>query len=64
MPEGTLLTAKMFLRLGLRATVNQSLSRLAKREELMRVGQGHYVLPAEGRYSKRAPSIESVIGQA
>ena len=39
-PEGRYLTAKELLHLGNRAAVDQALSRLARRGQLIRVGRG------------------------
>lgn len=59
--EGTLISAKTLLNLGSRAGVDQALSRLARRGELLRVNRGVYVLPVTGRFGKRPPSEEKVI---
>ena len=60
-PEGTPLLAKGLLHLGNRAAVDQALSRLAGRGELLRAGRGVYVLPVESRFGRRAPSAEKTI---
>lgn len=60
-PEGTPLAAKALLHLGTRAAVDQSLSRLARRGQLLRAGRGLYVLPVESRFGVRAPSVEAVV---
>lgn len=60
-PEGTPLSAKGLLHLGSRAAVDQALSRLVQRGALMRAGRGVYVLPVEGRFGRRAPSVEKTI---
>ena len=57
-PEGVPLTAKGLLHLGSRAAVDQTLSRLARRGDLLRAGRGLYVLPIEGRFGNRAPALE------
>ena len=57
-PEGVPLTAKGFLHLGSRAAVDQTLSRLARSGDLLRAGRGLYVLPVEGRFGSRAPSLQ------
>jgi hypothetical protein len=59
--EGTLITAKTLLNLGSRAGVDQALSRLARRGELLRVSRGVYVLPVAGRFGKRPPSQEKIV---
>lgn len=61
LPEGTLITAKTLLNLGSRAGVDQALSRLTRRGELLRVSRGVYVLPVAGRFGKRPPSPEKVV---
>ena len=61
LPESTAISAKELRHLGNRAAVDQALSRLAKRGELLRVSRGVYVLPVEGRFGTRPPSAESVV---
>ncbi|MCJ2117056.1 DUF6088 family protein [Methylobacterium sp. J-001] len=61
MPEGALITAKAFLCLGQRAAVDQALSRLARRGQLLRAGRGLYVRPVTSRFGTRAPSVERVV---
>ena len=53
LPEGVPLAAKGLLYLGSRAAIDQALSRLARRGELLRVGRGLYVLPIESRFGNR-----------
>ena len=60
-PEGTPVLAKGLLHLGSRAAVDQALSRLVRRGELMRVGRGVYVLPVESRFGQRSPSVEKTV---
>ena len=55
LPRGFPLLAEGFLHLGKRAAVNRALSRLAKREELYRIGHGIFVLPVVSRWGKSAP---------
>jgi hypothetical protein len=59
--EGTLIAAKTLLNLGSRAGVDQALSRLTRRGELLRVSRGVYVLPVVGRFGKRPPSPEKIV---
>lgn len=60
-PEGTPLTAKGLLRLGLgRAAADQALSRLARSGRLLRISRGLYALPVVGRFGERPPSAVSV----
>ena len=47
--------------LGSRAAVDQALSRLARKGELMRVCQGVYVRPIQTRFGPRTPSIDKVL---
>jgi hypothetical protein len=61
LPEGGLLSPKEFLHLGSRAAVDQTLTRLTKEGQLLRVGRGAYALPVQGRFGARPPSTESVV---
>lgn len=61
LPEGVPVYAKELLHLGSRAAVDQTLSRLVRRGQLMRAGRGLYVRPVETRFGKRAPSVEHVV---
>jgi len=49
------------LHLGNRAAVDQALSRLAEREQLIRAGRGVYLLPVTSRFGTRAPSVEQAV---
>ena len=60
-PEGALLCPNNLLHLGSRAAVDQALSRLARKGELMRVCQGVYVRPTQTQFGPCPPSIEKVI---
>ena len=59
--EGATLSAKELLHLGERAAIDQALSRMVKRGELMRVQRGVFALPVNARFGKRAPSVEAVV---
>jgi len=59
--EGSPLLAKELLHLGSRVAVDQSLSRLTRRGELMRVERGLYVRPIESRFGSYAPPAEKVV---
>ena len=59
--EGVPVTAKGLLHLGSRAAVDQTLSRLCRGGELLRLGRGLYVLPVERRFGSRAPSVEKTV---
>ena len=63
LPEGALISAKELLHLGNRAAIDQALSRLEKRKELMRVGRGVYARPIHTRFGIRAPSAEKVVSR-
>ena len=60
-PEGTLLCPSALLHLGSRAAVDQALSRLARKGELMRVCQGIYIRPIKTEFGIRPPAVESVL---
>ncbi|KFC64496.1 hypothetical protein FF80_03119 [Devosia sp. LC5] len=59
--EGTPLAAKSLLHLGSRAGVDQALSRLAERGQLIRAGRGVYLRPVTSRFGTRAPSVEQAV---
>lgn len=61
LPEGTPLAAKSLLHLGSRAGVDQALSRLAERGQLIRAGRGVYLRPVTSRFGTRAPSVERAV---
>lgn len=61
LPEGAPLAAKGLLHLGSRAAVDQTLSRLAARGELIRAGRGIYMRPVQTRFGPRSPSVEQAI---
>ena len=61
LPEGTPLAAKSLLHLGSRAGVDQALSRLAERGQLIRAGRGVYLQPVVSRFGTRAPSVERAV---
>jgi hypothetical protein len=61
LPEGTPLAAKGLLHLGKRAAVDQALSRLVAREQLIRAGRGVYLRPVQTRFGQRSPSIEHAV---
>ena len=62
-PEGASISAKALLHLGNRAAVDQTLSRLVARGELLRAGRGLYVLPVKGKFGVRAPSTRALLEQ-
>lgn len=61
LPEGTPVGARELLHLGTRMAIDQTLSRLALRGELIRVGRGMYVRPVETRFGRRMPLVEAVV---
>lgn len=61
LPEGTPLTAKSLLHFGSRAGVDQALSRLAERGQLIRAGRGLYLRPVTSRFGTHAPSVEKAV---
>ena len=60
-PEATLLCPSALLHLGSRAAVDQALSRLARKGDLMRVCQGVYVQPIQTRFGSRSPALDKVL---
>ena len=60
-PDGTPLCPSALLHLGSRAAVDQALSRLARKGDLIRVCQGVYVRPIQTRFGPRTPSIDKVL---
>ncbi|ARQ14474.1 hypothetical protein NXC12_PE00881 (plasmid) [Rhizobium etli] len=62
LPEGSALSAKSFLHLGNRAALDQALSRLAERGELVRAGRGIYMRPVKSRFGSRPPTVEQAVG--
>ena len=61
LPEATPIYAKGLLHLGNRAAIDQALSRLVRRGQLLRAGRGLYVRPIETRFGPRTPSVEAVL---
>lgn len=61
LPEGTPLAAKGLLHLGNRAALDQALSRLTERGQLVRAGRGVYLSPITSRFGTRAPSVEQAV---
>jgi hypothetical protein len=61
LPEGAHVAAKSLLHLGTRAAVDQALSRMAERGQVIRAGRGVYLLPVTSRFGTRAPSIEQAV---
>ncbi|TXL72416.1 type IV toxin-antitoxin system AbiEi family antitoxin domain-containing protein [Vineibacter terrae] len=61
LPEGAPVSAKGLLHLGNRAAVDQALSRLTERGQLIRAGRGVYLRPVASRFGTRTPSVEQAV---
>lgn len=59
--EGEVLSPKDFLHLGSRMAIDQTLSRLAKQGQLIRIGRGAYVAPITSRFGSRPPAVEKTV---
>lgn len=61
MPEGETLSAKALLHLGSRQAVDQALSRLVRRGQLLRAGRGTYVRQIHTKFGSRPPCPAKLI---
>lgn len=61
LPEGGLLSPKEFLHLASRAAVDQTLTRLVRDSQLLRVGRGLYASPVHSRFGERPPATQAII---
>ena len=61
LPEEEVIHAKALLHLGNRAAVDQALSRLVKREQLLRISRGFYVRLLDSRFGKYSASSHLVV---
>lgn len=61
LPEGAPICPGGLLHMGNRAAIDQALSRLTRRGQLLRVCRGVYMQPIETEFGVRAPSVEKVI---
>lgn len=61
LPEGGIVSPKVFLHLGSRSAIDQALSRLAREGKLLRIGRGSYVAPVTGSFGERPPAVSKVI---
>lgn len=61
LPKDAPIAAKALLHLGSRAAIDQALSRLKRRGQLLRTGRGLYVRPVSSRFGSRSPSVETLI---
>jgi len=60
-PEAVPVSAKGLLHLGSRAAVDQALSRLTRRGQLLRIGRGLYFRPVQTRFGVRSPEVSTVL---
>ena len=60
-PEAVPVSAKGLLHLGSRAAVDQALSRLTRRGQLLRIGRGLYFRPIHTRFGVRSPEVSTVL---
>ena len=60
-PEAVPVSAKGLLHLGSRAAVDQALSRLTRRGQLLRIGRGLYFRPIQTRFGVRSPEVSTVL---
>lgn len=60
-PEAVPVSAKGLLHLGSRAAVDQALSRMVRRGQLLRIGRGLYLRPIQTRFGGRSPEVSTVL---
>ncbi len=60
-PEAVPVSAKGLLQLGSRAAVDQALSRMTRRGQLLRIGRGLYLRPVQTRFGVRSPEVSTVL---
>jgi len=60
-PTAEPISAKGLLHLGSRAAVDQALSRMTRRGQLLRIGRGLYVRPVTTRFGMRSPEVSTVL---
>jgi len=60
-PEAVPVSAKGLLHLGSRAAVDQALSRMTRRGQLLRIGRGLYLRPVHTRFGVRSPEVSTVL---
>lgn len=59
--EGSIITAESLSKLGARSAIDQALSRLAAKGEIMRIARGAYVTPRKSEFGSFPPSAERVV---
>ncbi len=60
-PEAVPVSAKGLLHLGSRAAIDQALSRMVRRGQLLRIGRGLYLRPVQTRFGARSPEVSAVL---
>ena len=60
-PEAVPVSAKGLLQLGSRAAVDQALSRMTRRGQLLRIGSRLYLRPVHTRFGVRSPEVSTVL---
>ncbi len=63
LPEGTPVCAKMFLHLGTRSAVGESLARFTRSGNVLRVERGIYVSPVKSRFGTHPPSVHRLVAE-
>ncbi len=61
--EGTPVYAKMFLHLGTRSADGESLARLTRSGNVLRVERGIYVSPVKSRFGTHPPSVHRLVAE-
>src|SRR5262245_47899048 len=59
--EGAIVSARSLEQLGSRAALDQTLSRLSKNGEILRISRGLYVVPVRGKFGAYPPPPEKVV---
>ena len=59
--EGSVITAESLSEQGSRSAIDQTLSRLAAKGEIMRISRGAYVVPRKSEFGSFPPSAERVV---
>ena len=60
-PEGTPISADDLAHLDDRHLVGRALARLTAQKRMLRMRQGVYLLPVQGRFGPRAPAVQDVL---
>lgn len=59
--EGSIVSARSLERIASRGAIDQTLSRLARAGEIIRISRGMYVVPVRGKFGSYPPSPEKVV---